>query len=58
MTWTHQVTKRERWRGHYNDRSDLHNDVVDWDVYEFNKVSNETHYCKTHGSRQRNLLEF
>lgn len=36
----------------------LHNDVVDWDVYQFNKESNKAHDSKSDGSGYSNLLEF
>lgn len=36
----------------------LHNDVVDWNVNKFNEESNESHYAKTNGSSNGNLLKF
>ena len=36
----------------------LHNDVVDGNVDEFDKVANEAHDSKTNGSSKCNLLEF
>lgn len=36
----------------------LHNDVVDWNMDEFNKESNESHDRKTNSSGKSNFLEF
>lgn len=36
----------------------LHNDVVDWDVYQLNKESDEPHNSKTYCCCHGNLLKF
>lgn len=39
-------------------RRDLHNNIVDWDVNEFDEKANEAHDAKTDGSSKSDLLEF
>lgn len=36
---------------------DLHDDVVDWNVDQFDEETDETHYCKSYRSRHSNLLK-
>lgn len=36
----------------------LHNDIVDWNMNEFDEESNESHQSETDGGSESNLLEF
>ena len=35
-----------------------YNDIIDWDVNQFDEETNETHYAESNSGGYRNLLEF